>query len=130
LLAHARGSELLYPADGSYQIGSRASILLMTKIALAMLLCSGLWARTYEILLPSPTKAGQVLLVPGQYRVTLDGTDAVFQNVRNAQSFRTSVKVEDTGASYDATRISTSRNDGAERLDAMELEGSGTRIEF
>jgi hypothetical protein len=109
----------------------------MTKIAVAVLLCSGLWAslalagaRSYEILLAAPTQAGKVLLVPGQYRVTVEGTDAIFQNVRSAQSLRTTVKVEDTGASYDATRIGTSRNQGTERMEMMELEGSGTRIEF
>lgn len=105
----------------------------MMKFAVAALFLASVTfasSKTYEILLPQPTQAGSVLLVPGQYRVTVDGTDVVFQNVRSTQSFRTAVKVEDTGAAYDVTRVSTSKNAGTQRMDAIEFEGSGTKIEF
>ncbi|MDR3699124.1 MAG: hypothetical protein P4L56_05780 [Candidatus Sulfopaludibacter sp.] len=69
-------------------------------------------------------------MAPGQYRVTLDGKDAVFTDVRSARSFRTAVTVEDGPARYNATRISTSKDAGMERMDAIELAGTGTKIEF
>lgn len=86
--------------------------------------------RSCEILLASPTKAGDILLQPGQYRVSVDGSDAVFQEVRSARLFRTSVKVEDAGAAFERTRIRTSRETGPRRVDAIEIEGSSTRLEF
>src|SRR5579872_4224052 len=102
----------------------------MKKIATAVLLATSVLSvlsiagnRSYEILLAAPTQAGRLTLMPGQYRVMVDGSVAVFQNVRSTQSFRTPVKVEDTGAAYDVTRISTSKNAGAERMDAIEFEG-------
>lgn len=109
----------------------------MTRIA-ALLLASGLLlanlsiarTKTCEILLAAPTQAGTVVLAPGQYRVTMEGTDAIFLDVRSARSFRTAVRVEDSGATYEVTRISTSKKAGMERMNAIEFEGSGTKIEF
>ncbi len=83
-----------------------------------------------EVLLPRPVQAGELRLAAGQYRVTLDGRVVVFTNVRNARCFRTAVTVEDRKAPYVATRISTSKVAGTERMDAIELEGTGTKIEF
>jgi hypothetical protein len=97
------------------------------------LLLAGLSAaasRSCEILLAAPTQAGSVLLQPGQYRVSLDGSEAVFQEVRSARSFRTAVKVEDGGAEFEKTRILTNKNAGPRRVDAIEFEGSTTKIEF
>jgi len=105
-----------------------ASLVLVGGLLLTSLsLCD---TRSFEILLPQPTHAGGLVLAPGQYRVTVEGSDAVFQEVRSARSFRTAVKVEVSGATYPVTRIRVSKNAGAERMDAIELEGSGTRLEF
>lgn len=84
----------------------------------------------YEVLLPQPIQAGSLRLSPGQYRVTLDGNDAVFTDVRSARSFRTAVTVEGSPSPYKATRISTRKDAGMERMDAIELAGTGTKIEF
>jgi len=87
-------------------------------------------SRSCEIFLPAPTQAGSVLLQPGQYRVSVDGSEAVFQEVRSARSFRTAVTVEDSPAEFEKTRILTSKNAGPRRVDAIEIEGSTTKIEF
>jgi hypothetical protein len=105
-----------------------ASVVLAVGFLAASLFAAN--ARSCEIFLASPTQAGSVLLLPGQYRVSLDGGEAVFQDVRSTRSFRTAVKVEDNGSAYDATRISTTHDSGARRMNAIEFEGSGTRIEF
>jgi hypothetical protein len=105
-----------------------ASFLCAAGLALASLTFAS--SATYEILLPQAIQAGNLRLAPGQYRVTLEGKDAVFTDVRSARSFRTVVTVEDGQAHYKATRISTSKDAGLERMDAMELAGTGTKIEF
>lgn len=105
------------------------SFVFAAGLALASLSIAN--AKTYEILLPEATQAGSALIPSGQYRVTVDGTDAVFQDVRGIRSFRTAVKVDDRGPMlFPVTRISTTKGPGVDHLDAIELEGTGTRIEF
>lgn len=87
-------------------------------------------AKSYEILVASPTKVGGVELAPGQYRMSVEGESAVFKDVRTAREFVTAVKVENTGTSYGVTRINTTRGFGVQRIEAIELEGSGLRVEF
>jgi hypothetical protein len=105
-----------------------ASFVLAAGLGLVAL-CSAN-AGTYEILLPQSIYAGTVLLAPGQYRVTVDGSNAIFQEVRSERSFHAAVRVEDAGVPYEITRIRTSKNAGVERMDAIEFEGTGTKIEF
>jgi hypothetical protein len=104
------------------------SLLIASGLVLASL--SAAASRSCEILLAAPTQAGSVLLQPGQYRVSVDGSEAVFQEVRSARSFRTAVTVEDSPAEFEKTRILTSKNAGPRRVDAIEIEGSTTKIEF
>jgi hypothetical protein len=105
-----------------------ASFFLASSLVLAGL--SAAASRSCEILLAAPTQAGSILLQPGQYRVSVDGSEAVFQEVRSARSFRTAVRVEDSGAEFEKTRIRTSKNAGPRRVDVIEIEGSTTKIEF
>ena len=81
-------------------------------------------------MLVAPTKAGNITLRPGQYRVSVDGSDAVFQDVRNSHQFRIAAKVEDNGETFEQTRVRTSKHSGRRHVEAIEMEGSTTRIEF
>jgi len=104
------------------------SLFIASGLVLASLCAAA--SRSCVILLAAPTQAGSVLLQPGQYRVSVDGSEAVFQEVRSARSFRTAVTVEDSPAEFEKTRILTSKNAGPRRVDAIEIEGSTTKIEF
>jgi len=58
-------------------------------------------AKTYEITLSSPSKAGSLQLKAGQYRLKVDGTNATFIGVDNAKSVTTTVKVVPTDKKFE-----------------------------
>ena len=87
-------------------------------------------AKSYEITLSGPTKAGSVQLKPGLYRLKIDGSNAVFTQVENAQSFTVPVKVENTEKKFDQTRVDATKDKGTDVIQDIELGGSKTKVEF
>ena len=68
-------------------------------------------AKTYGITLLAPTKVGNAQLQPGDYRVKLDGSKAIFTDTVTR-------KVDTTAAG------------GSEHLNAIELQGTTTKLDF
>jgi hypothetical protein len=87
-------------------------------------------SKTYEVSLANPSKAGNVELKAGQYRVKIDGTKATFTNLDNAQEFTVEVKTESSSKKFDETRIDASTNSGVDTLKDIQLGGSTTQIDF
>jgi maltose-binding protein MalE len=87
-------------------------------------------AKSYELTLSGPTKAGTVQLKPGLYRLKIDGSNAVFTQVENEQSFTVPVKVENTEKKFDQTRVDATKNNGTDVIQDIELGGSKTKLEF
>ena len=46
-------------------------------------------AKTYDIVLSNPTKVGSVQLKPGQYKLKVDGANAVFTDANSSKTFST-----------------------------------------
>jgi len=102
------------------------SLLLVGTLALAGIAS----AKSYDITLAGPSKAGNVQLAAGEYSLKVEGTNAVFTNVDTGKSFTTAVKLEDAGKKFSQTAIdSTKQNDG-EQITAIELGGSSTKLEL
>ncbi len=87
-------------------------------------------AKTYEITLASPTKAGTLQLKPGQYRLKVDGTNATFTNVENGKSETSPVKVVPTDKKFDTTTVDASKEGDTSTIKDIELGGSKTKLEF
>lgn len=88
-------------------------------------------AKSYDIVLASPTKAGSAHLKPGQYVLKIEGANAVFTNVDNAKSVTVPIKVESTETKYGVTRVdATKDNSGTDVIQDIELGGSKTKVEF
>jgi len=88
-------------------------------------------AKSYELTLAGPTKAGNVQLKPGQYRLKIDGSNAVFTDVENQKSFTVPVKLENTGKKkFDQTRVDATKDNGTDVIQDIELGGSNTKVEF
>lgn len=103
------------------------SLLLIGTLALAGVAS----AKTYDITLAAPAKAGNVQMAAGQYEVKVVGNGfAVFTNVESGKKFFTLVKVEDTGKKFEQTAVDSTNESGAKRITAIELEGSSTMIEL
>jgi opacity protein-like surface antigen len=104
-------------------------LLLTSALALSFLSLASA-AKVYEIKLSRPTKVGNVQLKPGQYRLKINGGNAVFIEVETSKSFTTPAKLEDTDQKFDQTVVDTSVTDGMAKVKDIQLGGSKTKLSF
>ena len=102
------------------------SLLLIGTLALAGIAS----AKSYDIVLSAPAKAGSVQLAAGEYSLKVQGNNAVFTNVDTGKSFTTAVKSEDAGKKFEATAVDTNNKNGSDEITAIELGGSSTKLEM
>lgn|SRR5579872_1219214 len=104
------------------------SLLLAGVLAISSLTLAN--AKTYEISLAGPTKAGSITLKPGQYRLKVDGSTATFTMVDSSKQFSTPVKVQTSDKKFDDTRVDADKNGGTDVIKDIELGGTKTKLEF
>jgi hypothetical protein len=102
------------------------SLLFIGTLALAGIAS----AKSYDVVLSAPAKAGSLQLAAGEYSVNVLGSIAVFTNVETGKKFVAAVTAEDAGRKFDATALDCSAKDGAERINSVELGGSSTKLEL
>ena len=102
-----------------------AAVLLFVSLAVA-----GNKAKTYSIVLGSPTVAGEATLKPGEYKVRADGPDVVFTNVRTLETCTVPVKIESATRKHEATAVKTTVQNGRNVLLAIDLGGTDETLEF
>jgi hypothetical protein len=102
----------------------------MVVAALALSSLTVVSAKTYEIILSGPTKAGNVTLKAGQYKLKVDGTTATFTDVNNSKSFTTPVKVETTEKKFEDTRVQSVKDGGSDKIEEIDLGGTKTKLGF
>jgi len=86
--------------------------------------------KTCVISIVAPTKVGNAQLKPGDYKVKVEGSNAVFTELESSKSVTTPVKVEDGNEKFDETRVQITRTSGAAVLEEIDLGGSKTKLEF
>jgi hypothetical protein len=82
-----------------------------------------------EILLPAGTQAGATFLAPGQYRVEVEGSRAIFTNVMTHRSFAAPVKVETTKP-HETTVIQVGKQGSVRFLKSIDLGNSDETLQF
>jgi len=87
-------------------------------------------AKTYEIILSGPTKAGNVELKAGQYKLKVDGANAIFTDINTAKSFTTPVKVQTGEKKFDDTKVQTTKDGNLDKIEEIDLGGSKTKLGF
>jgi hypothetical protein len=102
------------------------SLLMIGALALASIAS----AKSYDIVLASPAKAGNLQLGAGQYTLQLKGTSAVFTNVETGKSFTAPVKVENAGKKFQNTAVDTENANGTDQIKKIELGGSSTALQL
>ena len=102
------------------------SLLCIGTLALASLAS----AKSYDIVLSSPAKAGSLELNAGEYSLKVKGSTAVFTNVETGKSFTAPVKVQEGSKKYDNTAVDTQKSNGADEIKTIELGGSNTQIQL
>jgi hypothetical protein len=86
--------------------------------------------KSYQIVLRTPVKAGELALPAGEYKVKLDGAKAVFTDTKTKKSLTTDVKVKDAGHQFAVTAVDINTVNNGDRIDAIELGGSNTELDF
>jgi hypothetical protein len=70
------------------------------------------------------------MLPAGEYNVKLNGTNAVFTSASHYQKFTAPTRIDNAPSKHASTAVVTRRQDGTERMQAIELGGSTTTLEF
>jgi len=102
--------------------------LLIVAVALSALALAG--PKSYNVVLSAPTKAGSVDLAPGDYKMKVEGSNAIFTDEHTGKSVTVPVKVEDTQTKFNATTLDTKMQGKTAELIAIELGGSKVKLEF
>jgi hypothetical protein len=85
-------------------------------------------AKSYDIVLNAPAMAGATELKPGEYKLKVEGSQAVFTDAGSAKSVSVPVKVENSGKKFDYTSVESSNQGGMDTIQAIDLGGSNTRL--
>lgn len=104
------------------------SLLFAGTLALASLTTAE--AKTYDITLDAAAQAGSVQLPAGEYKVKLEGTNAVFTDMKTSKDYTAPVKVENMARKFNQTAVETTNQGGTPRIEAIDLGGSTTKLEF
>jgi hypothetical protein len=78
--------------------------------------------------LSAPTKAGATELKPGEYRVKVEGSQAVFTDTQNGKTFSVAVKIENSDRKFANTSVESTNQGGMDTIQAIDLGGSSTRL--
>ncbi len=87
-------------------------------------------AKTYEIILSGPSRAGSIDLKPGQYKLKVEGSNAIFTDVNSYKSYTTPVKIETTEKKFDGTRVQSTKDGNVDKIEEIDLGGSKTKLGF
>jgi hypothetical protein len=111
----------------------KKSLLLVGLLSLSSFAfagAKGAGSKSFDIVLDSPVKAGTLRLAAGEYKVKLTGTTAVFTDTKSNKSVSTEVKVKTADRKFAHTAVDSSKQSDGQRIDAIELGGSTTEIDF
>jgi hypothetical protein len=102
------------------------SLLIYGALTLASLGIAS--AKSYDIILDTPAKAGANELKAGEYKLKVEGSQAVFTGVQGDKSFSVPVKIENGDKKFNNTSVESTTQDGMANIQAIDLGGSTTRL--
>jgi hypothetical protein len=105
----------------------KKSLLLIGVLSLSSLAFAG--TKKYDISLSVASKVGTVKLAPGAYKMQIDGDKAIFTDAKN-KTVTVPVKLETSPTKFSATSVEASSKGGEETIEAIDLAGTTTKVEF
>jgi hypothetical protein len=87
-------------------------------------------AKAFTVVFDKATTVGSVKLNPGQYKVKVDGSNAVFTNTTSYKSVTTAVKVQTAEKKYKETAVDSSNTGSGEVVQAISVGGTTTKLDF
>ena len=86
--------------------------------------------KTYSVVVSTPMKAGSAQLAAGDYKVKVEGANAVFTDQHTRASVTVPVKVENGAEKFHSTAVDTTKQGDTTQITSIELGGSNTKLEF
>lgn len=102
--------------------------LFIVPVAVSSLAMAG--PKNYDVVLSAPMKAGSVDLAPGDYKMKVEGSNAIFTKEHTGASVTVPVTVENAATKFNATALDTRMQGNTAQLIAIELGGSKVKLEF
>ena len=86
-------------------------------------------AKTYTVTLAEPYTLAGAQLKPGNYRLSVNGSQAVLRDSRG-RTIQAKATVQNEATKYAYTAVESRTNKGASSLQAIEVQGTHTKVEF
>jgi len=87
-------------------------------------------AKSYDVVLYNPVKAGSTQLKAGDYTVRVKGDSAVFTAANGGKTYTIPVKLDSSGPKNDSTAAVVDGLDGSAVLKSIRIGGSNVTLEF
>jgi hypothetical protein len=78
-------------------------------------------AKSYDIVLSAPAKAGTTELQPGEYKLKIEGSQAVFKDAQSDKSFSVPIQVQNAQKKFANTSVETTNQGGVALIQAIDL---------
>jgi hypothetical protein len=105
----------------------KKSLVLGVVLSLSSICFAG--QKSYDVIFSAPAKVSGVKLPAGEYKVKVDGANAIFTDSKS-KTVSAPVKVETGSKKFAYTSVDASKNGDVDTVNAIELGGSTTRLEF
>ena len=105
----------------------KKSLVLGVVLSLSSLCFAG--QKSYDVIFSSPASVSGVQLPAGEYKVKVDGANAVFTD-HNYKSISAPAKVENGAKKYSYTAVDATKDGAVDKVNAIEFGGSTTRLDF
>jgi hypothetical protein len=105
----------------------KKTLVLGVVLSLSSLCFAG--QKSYDVIFSAPATVGGQKLAAGEYKVKVDGANAVFTDSKS-KSVSAPVKVENGAKKFSYTAVDASKEGTVDKVNAIEFGGSTTRIEF
>lgn len=106
----------------------KKSFILAGALSLSAIAFAG--TKSYDITLSAPAHVGSMVLAAGDYKLSMQGTNAVFTDAKTRKTFTAPAKVATSTKKYQYTAVDTAPDAGSEKITSIELGGSTTQIAF
>ena len=106
----------------------KKSIVLGLMLSLSTLVFAG--QKSFTVVFDKEATVGTVKLTPGEYKVKVDGANAVFTNNSNYKSVTTAVKVETSDKKFKETGVDSVKGAAGDTVQSINVGGTTMKLGF
>ena len=106
----------------------KKSFVLALVLSLSTVVFAG--QKSVTVVFDKETTVGSLKLAPGEYKVKVDGTNAVFTNNSNFKKATTAVKVETGDKKFKDTAVDSVKTASGDAVQSITIGGTTTKLGF